>query len=168
MVPGAYVRAYHLGMAKKPDSPMKLARKARGFTQAEVAELLQTNQPTYQRWETGENDPGVRNLVRVADLLEVSTDYLLGRSEAVSIEDGVADRIHAARVTAMDDALLAFRALLSVAQVDPTTAGAVLRAVPPIAQEAQSAREAGDDVLSAVSALARHMLRQSPVEALPQ
>lgn len=103
-------------------------------------------------------NPQAQSLVEIADVLGVSFYEVIG----------VSDQIQLARVTAMDDALLAFRALLSVAQVDPTTAGAVLRAVPPIAQEAQSAREAGDDVLSAVSALARHMLRQSPVEALPQ
>jgi hypothetical protein len=101
-------------------------------------------------------NPQVQSLVEIASVLDLSFYDVIG----------VTDQIQHARVTAMDDALLAFRALLSAAQVDPTTAGAMLRAVPPIAQEAQSAREAGDDVLSAVSALARHMLRQSPAAAL--
>lgn len=147
---------------------MKLARKARGYTQAEMADLLETNQPTYQRWETGENDPGVRNLVRVADLLEVSTDYLLGRAAAVSIEEGIADRIQAAKASAMDDVLLALRGLLSAFRVDPDVADTLLSALPETAQAVQSAREAGDDVLSAASAVARHMWRQSSASTLPQ
>ena len=42
---------------------------------------LCTNQNTISRYETGEREPGIAELIRIADYFGVSIDYLLGRSE---------------------------------------------------------------------------------------
>ncbi len=56
-------------------------RKLNGFTQREVAEHLGIAQPSYIRYENGSSQPSLENLVKLADLFDVSVDYLLGRTE---------------------------------------------------------------------------------------
>ncbi|MDE7463873.1 MAG: helix-turn-helix domain-containing protein [Clostridiales bacterium] len=55
-------------------------RKLNKLTQAAVAEYLQISQPSYVRYENGSAEPSYANLVKLADLFGVSTDYLLGRT----------------------------------------------------------------------------------------
>ena len=56
-------------------------RKLNRMTQKEVAEYLGISQPSYIRYENGSAEPNLENLSRLADLFDVSVDYLLGRSE---------------------------------------------------------------------------------------
>ena len=56
-------------------------RKLNKQTQTQVAEYLHIRQPSYIRYERGDAEPTLENLVRLADLFDVSVDYLLGRSE---------------------------------------------------------------------------------------
>ncbi len=56
-------------------------RKMNGFTQQFVASKLNIKQPSYIRYENGNAEPSLRNLVRLADLYDVSVDYLLGRKD---------------------------------------------------------------------------------------
>jgi len=49
-------------------------------TQQEIAELLGTSQTMYARYERGANEMPIRHLVALADLYNVSTDYILGRT----------------------------------------------------------------------------------------
>ena len=46
-----------------------------------MAELLKITPRNYQRYERGEIDPPTSKLVTLADYFNVSTDYLLGRSD---------------------------------------------------------------------------------------
>jgi transcriptional regulator with XRE-family HTH domain len=46
----------------------------------EVAEMLGVTYRNYQRYERGEIEPNIQGLVALADLFNVSTDYLLGRT----------------------------------------------------------------------------------------
>ncbi|MCI9677738.1 MAG: helix-turn-helix transcriptional regulator [Oscillospiraceae bacterium] len=60
---------------------IKELRKEKGVTQVEMAEFLGCQPRHYQKIERGEiNIPSVM-LERLADYFEVSTDYLLGRSD---------------------------------------------------------------------------------------
>lgn len=52
-----------------------------GYTQRQVADELHISQPSYIRYEIGTSQPTLENLVRLADLFDVSVDYLLGRTE---------------------------------------------------------------------------------------
>ncbi len=58
-------------------------RKARGFTQAELAEKLFVTPQNISKWENGASAPGVENLCLLAEVLGVSTDRLLGSENAV-------------------------------------------------------------------------------------
>lgn len=60
---------------------LKEIRKAKGISQLKLATDLNTNQNTISRYETGEREPGIAELVRIADYFNVSIDYLLGRTE---------------------------------------------------------------------------------------
>ncbi len=56
-------------------------RKLNRFTQREVAQRLGISQPSYIRYENGSAEPTLENLVKIADLYDVSVDFLLGRKE---------------------------------------------------------------------------------------
>ena len=47
----------------------------------QVAEYLHIAQPSYIRYERGDAQPTLENLSRLADLFDVSADYLPGRKE---------------------------------------------------------------------------------------
>lgn len=60
---------------------LKEIRKAKGISQLKLATDLNTNQNTISRYETGEREPGIAELIRIADYFNISVDYLLGRTE---------------------------------------------------------------------------------------
>ena len=59
---------------------LKSARKAKGYTQAEVAAVIGISQNGYSQWENGARRIDKDSLSKLADLFGVSTDYLLGRT----------------------------------------------------------------------------------------
>lgn len=59
-------------------------RKAKGFTAQKMADLLSVTIRTYRNYESGSSLPNLYTLVRIADILNVTTDYLLCRDEPVS------------------------------------------------------------------------------------
>lgn len=56
-------------------------RKQHNMTQRDVASYLSIAQPSYIRYENGTAEPSLDNLARLADLFDVSSDYLIGRSD---------------------------------------------------------------------------------------
>ena len=60
---------------------LKSLRKQAGLTQVDVAEELGISQPAYASWERGVKKPTQENLVKIAQILNVSVDYLVGNSE---------------------------------------------------------------------------------------
>ena len=60
---------------------LKEARKRKRLMQKEVAEHLQIASHSYQNYEGGQRRPDFETLVALADYLDVTTDYLLGRTE---------------------------------------------------------------------------------------
>ena len=65
---------------------LKELRKQAGLTQVDVAEKLGISQPAYASWERGVKKPTQENLVKIAQILNVSVDYLVGNSEKKSDE----------------------------------------------------------------------------------
>ena len=55
-------------------------RKLNKMTQRDVADRLGISQPSYIRYENGKSEPTIENLVKLADLFDVSLDYLCGRT----------------------------------------------------------------------------------------
>ena len=60
---------------------LKELRKSRGISQLRLATQLHTTQNTISRYETGEREPGIDELIKIADYFNVSVDYLIGRTE---------------------------------------------------------------------------------------
>lgn len=60
---------------------LKEIRKAKGISQLKLALDLNTNQNTISRYETGEREPSIHELIKIADYFHVSVDYLLERTE---------------------------------------------------------------------------------------
>ena len=63
---------------------LKSLRKQAGFTQVDVASKLGISQQAYASWELGAKKPTQDNLVKIAQILNVSVDYLVGNSEEKS------------------------------------------------------------------------------------
>lgn len=60
---------------------LKELRKKKGVSQLRMATDLNTTQNTISRYETGEREPGIDELIKIADYFNVSVDYLIGRTE---------------------------------------------------------------------------------------
>ena len=58
-------------------------RQRKNFTQADVAKHLRITRQAYSAYETGKRQMGFETLCMLADFYEVSTDYLLGRQDAL-------------------------------------------------------------------------------------
>lgn len=58
---------------------LKNKRKAKKMTQEEISKHLNIHQVTYQGYESDKHKPDIDTLSKLADILETSTDYLLGR-----------------------------------------------------------------------------------------
>lgn len=58
---------------------LKAAREYCGFTQEQLAEMIDVSRVTLARYEAGNHFPDEKRLIRLADCLGVSIDYLLGR-----------------------------------------------------------------------------------------
>lgn len=54
-------------------------REQRGIAQKNVAISLGVKAPSVSEWENGRSNPSLDNLIALADLFGVTTDYLLGR-----------------------------------------------------------------------------------------
>ena len=57
---------------------LKEARESRGMTQARLAELLDVDRRVYNRWERGAAVPQLDTVVRLAQVLQLSVDSLVG------------------------------------------------------------------------------------------
>lgn len=64
-----------------PKNRMRELRKERKLTQKIIAQILKTNERQYSRWETGFTEIPAHHVVSLADFYQVSTDYLLGRTD---------------------------------------------------------------------------------------
>lgn len=56
-------------------------RKDRGLSAQKMADLLHTGIRNYRKYESGDAKPTLDGLVQIADILDVSTDYLLCRDD---------------------------------------------------------------------------------------
>lgn len=67
---------------------LKSTRKAKGLTQSELARKVNTTKGTVSNYENGYSTPSNEMLVSLANALDVSVDYLLGRTNyLLALED---------------------------------------------------------------------------------
>lgn len=57
---------------------IKRIRKAKGLSQAEMAQKLETTQQQYSKYERGTQEMPVRQLIRICKALNASADEILG------------------------------------------------------------------------------------------
>ncbi len=72
---------------------LRTAREKRGLSQGDLANRARFQASAISHFETGTRRPSFDNLRRLADALEVTTDYLLGRVTDAQALAG-ADRLH--------------------------------------------------------------------------
>ncbi|EGD37506.1 XRE family transcriptional regulator [Streptococcus sanguinis SK150] len=65
---------------------LKILRKQVKLTQSQIAEKLDISQQAYASWERGVKKPTQENLIKIAQILNVTVDYLVGNSEEQSDE----------------------------------------------------------------------------------
>lgn len=65
---------------------LKEIRSSKGISQLKIAMDLNMNQNTISRYETGEREPGINELIKIADYFNVSIDYLLERTNNPNIK----------------------------------------------------------------------------------
>lgn len=70
---------------------LRQMRMKRGFTQQKLADILDVALRSYQCYETGTRTPCYDLLILIADTLDVSLDYLLGRDEFMKAHGVSAD-----------------------------------------------------------------------------
>lgn len=58
---------------------LKAIRTTRNLTQQQMAERLNISVRTYQNYEQGKREPSLTLLCKIADILDTTTDILLGR-----------------------------------------------------------------------------------------
>ena len=56
-------------------------REERNILQKDLANRLDKTRACISSWETGKTEPDIESLIKIADILDVSLDYLLGRSD---------------------------------------------------------------------------------------
>ena len=62
-------------------SHLKTVRKSKGFTQKQLAEAIGATEAGVQNYERGARKPTFDMLIALANALDVSLDYLVGRSD---------------------------------------------------------------------------------------
>lgn len=60
---------------------LKELRTEKNFTQSKIAEMLHISQQTYSDYEKGRTNPDIVTLISIADILDTTVDYLLGRED---------------------------------------------------------------------------------------
>lgn len=63
---------------------LKYLRNEKKITQRQLAKLLNLSSSTIAMYETGKRKPDCETLQRIADFFDVSTDYLLGRTDILN------------------------------------------------------------------------------------
>lgn len=57
---------------------LKELRKEKGFSQLEIAKMLSMSKMAVSHWEKGNSEPSIEQLKVLAQLFDVSIDYLVG------------------------------------------------------------------------------------------
>ena len=65
---------------------IKKLRLARGLNQVEFAKAMGVSKQCVSNWENDNVMPSIEMLVKIADYFNVTTDYVLGRTEKITID----------------------------------------------------------------------------------
>ena len=65
-------------MGEKFNENLREIREKRGFSQKEMSEQLDVARSTYSLYESGNREPNIQTINKIACILNISTDILLG------------------------------------------------------------------------------------------
>ena len=65
-------------MGDKFNENLSIAREKKNMTQKELADIIGVAKSTYSLYESGNREPNVQTIKKIADALNVSADTLLG------------------------------------------------------------------------------------------
>ncbi|MBZ4662813.1 MAG: hypothetical protein JG776_495 [Caloramator sp.] len=68
---------------------LKMLRKERGMTGTELGRLLNVSKVAISNWENGNRFPDKDMLLKIAELFNVSVDYLLGKTDVRNQEPSI-------------------------------------------------------------------------------
>lgn len=63
---------------------IKKLRKRSGLSQTKLAELMEVNQYNISFWEINRSEPSANQLIKLSEIFNVPTDYLLGKKEIIT------------------------------------------------------------------------------------
>lgn len=94
-------------MAAEFGARLRQLRRARKLTQQAVADRLQVHRTTYTKYETEGVTPDPQGLARLAEILGVSLDHLLGRIDEEPLGPAMAQQdVRAMTLTAQERELI--------------------------------------------------------------
>jgi transcriptional regulator with XRE-family HTH domain len=73
---------------------LRTARELRKLSQAELADKADLQPSAVSHFESGRRSPSFQNLKAIADALQVTTDYLIGRTNDPQISHAVAQKLY--------------------------------------------------------------------------
>ncbi len=71
-------------MEKTIGEKIQKLRKEKGLSQEDLAESVDVSRQAISKWERGESLPELNNLISIADLFEVSVDYITNSDKKIS------------------------------------------------------------------------------------
>ena len=80
---------------------IKNLRVHSGMSQVQLAERLGITKSAVNAWESGTNSPSLSYIIRLAQVFGVSTDYLLGVNERLTVDITSLDELQKQAVTLM-------------------------------------------------------------------
>lgn len=60
-------------------------RKAKGFSQEELADKIGVSRQAVSKWESEQSTPDIEKIIVMSDLFEVTTDYILKGTEPANV-----------------------------------------------------------------------------------
>ncbi|ALS26500.1 helix-turn-helix transcriptional regulator [Paenibacillus cisolokensis] len=93
---------------------LRKLRKKSGWTQEQLAAKLNVAKSTISQYENNINEPDLQMLVQMANLFNVSVDYLLGRemydqAQAGKAEPNIRERLTEEETAYLDESLKLYR-----------------------------------------------------------
>ena len=62
---------------------LRVIRTKKGYSQMDIAEVLDMQQQRYSRYETGQNEIPVRHIITLCKFYSISADWLLGLKDTM-------------------------------------------------------------------------------------
>ncbi|HAN21510.1 MAG TPA: hypothetical protein DCP51_07555 [Clostridiales bacterium] len=68
-------------------------RKSKGLSQEQLAEQISVSRQAISKWEIGESNPDIENIIQISNTFNVSIDYLL-KDESLIVNEVTVTKIH--------------------------------------------------------------------------